>query len=116
MVLRLFLTTRASLVCKHELGRVGIQGSQGFVTIGGIAVLVENDPENKSISGCPNTGATIKPCTSTLRVVRGYSDLVRINGRRACLDSTTGITNGTPPGGVRYVVRQAGQGFVSGEE
>ncbi|MFW5874665.1 MAG: hypothetical protein ACOCUC_00380 [bacterium] len=113
--MNLFLTAKAKLVCKHELGKVGIRVSQEFVTIGQDPVLVENDPEQRPVSGCPNIGATIKPCTSTLKVIRGYSNLVRINHRRVCLDTVTGLTDGTPPGTVRYIVRHPGQNFVSGE-
>ncbi|MFA6010594.1 MAG: hypothetical protein WC799_11480 [Desulfobacteraceae bacterium] len=107
------LTIDATLICKHELGTVGITASQQTVTIGGRPVLVDDDPEGRSISGCPNVGATIKPCTSTLKVFKGYSDLIRINGRRVCLDAVTGLTDGTPPGTVEYIVRQPGQDFVS---
>lgn len=109
----LFLTANAKLVCKHELGRVIIAPSQSFVTIEEKPILVDSDPSGKGIVGCPNIGATIKPCTSTLRVMRGYSDLIRINGKRVCLDTVTGLTDGTPPGTVEYIVRNPGQGFVS---
>jgi hypothetical protein len=107
------LTLDARLVCKHELGKVALAATQDTVTIGGCPVLVAVDPEEKNISGCPNIGATIKPCTATLKVMDGYSDLVRINGRPVCLDTVTGLTDGTPPGTVRYIVRDPGQNFVS---
>jgi hypothetical protein len=109
----LLITTDARLVCKHEMGTVSNRNSQGFVTIGGKPVLVDDDPEGRSISGCPNVGATIKPCTSTLKVTRGYSELVRIDGHRVCLDEVAGLTDGTPPGTVEYIVRYAGQDFVT---
>ncbi len=67
------LTEDATLVCKHELGRVNITTTQSLVTIGRRKVLVEKDPENRQIQGCPNVGATIKPCTHTLRVEQGES-------------------------------------------
>jgi hypothetical protein len=108
-----FLTEDAVLVCKHELGRVQIVATQGLVTICGRKVLVENDPERRSISGCPNYGATIKPCANTLAVKVGYSDLIRIGGKRVCLDTVTGLTDGTPPGIVDYKVREPGQDIVS---
>lgn len=114
--MKLFLTTSAKLVCKHELGKIGLRASQKFVTVDGKPVLIDDDPEGRPVSGCPNTGATIKPCTTTLRVTRGYSELVRINGRRVCLDTVTGITDGTPPGTVRYIVRHPGQNFVFAEQ
>lgn len=107
------LTEDAELACKHDLGKVKIEPSQSLVTIEKRKVLVEKDPEGKSISGCPNVGVTIKPCTTTLGVRTGYSDFLRINGRRVCLETVTGLTDGTPPGVVEYNVRKAGQSLVS---
>ena len=86
---------------------------QGFVFVQNRKVLVENDPENRLIVGCPNIGATIKPCTFTLAALGGYSNLLRINNRRVCLDTVTGLTDGTPPGMVKYEVRDPGQALVT---
>jgi len=107
------LTEDAVIVCRHELGRARIIASQGLVMIGNRKVLVENDPEGRPIVGCPNIGATIKPCTATLTAKEGYSDLLRVNDRRICLDTVTGLTDGTPPGVVKYQVRHPGQTLVS---
>lgn len=107
------LTEDAVIVCRHELGRVGIIASQGLVMIGNRKVLVENDPEGRPIVGCPNLGATIKPCTATLAAQAGYSNLLRINKKRICLDTVTGLTDGTPPGMVKYEVRNPGQALVT---
>jgi hypothetical protein len=109
------LTRDALLVCNHELGTVRIVASQNLVTIEGRPVLVRNDPESRPIVGCPNIGMTIKPCQQTLRVQRGYSDLVRIEGQPICLDTVDGLTDGTPPGTVHYHVRNPGQTLVSEE-
>lgn len=106
------LTEDALLVCDHVLGRVDIEPTQPFVTIEGRRILVEKNPEGRAISGCPNASATIKPCTATLAVKEGYSALLRIGQRRVCLDTVTGLTDGTPPGQVDYVVHQPGQLFV----
>lgn len=109
-----WLTEDAVLNCKHESGIVQILlPLQDLVTIEGRKVLVENDPEHKLIIGCPNIGATIKPCTKTLRVEAGYSDFLRADGRRICLDTVTGLTDGTPPGTVKYAVRAPGQDLVT---
>jgi hypothetical protein len=108
----LLVTEDAVLVCLHELGKVDVEPSQDLVTIADRALLVEPDPEGRSISGCPMYGALIKPCTRTLPVTAGYSDLLRIDGRRVCLQTLTGLSDGTPPGTVRYKVNTAGQGFV----
>src|SRR5215469_7012386 len=108
-----WLTEDAVINCRHELGIVHLLlPLQDLVTIEGRKVLVQNDPEGKPITGCPNIGATIKPCTKTLGVETGYSQFLRINGRRICLDTVTGLTDGTPPGIVKYAVRKAGQGLV----
>jgi hypothetical protein len=107
------LTEDAVLVCAHELGIVGIAATQGLVTVAGRRVLVERDPEAKPIGGCPNVGPTIKPCTTTLVVRAGYSELLRVAGRRVCLDTVIGLTDGTPPGTVEYKVRSPGQTLVS---
>jgi hypothetical protein len=109
-----WLTEDAVLVCNHETGLVGIKAKhQSWVTIEGRRVLVRNDPVGCPIVGCPNSGPTIKPCTKTERVEKGYSDLVRIGGRPVCLDTVTGLTDGTPPLTVHYHVRTPGQGLVS---
>lgn len=108
-----WLTENAVLVCTHETGLVSNEPSQNFVRIKGRRILVARNPENKTITGCPNTGPAIKPCTKTLKVTRGYSALVRINGHSVCLSNITGLTDGTPPGIVAYKVRSAGQKLVS---
>jgi hypothetical protein len=107
------LTEDAVLHCKHVAGIVKIAPSQRWVTVEGRSVLVDPDPEDKGISGCPNIGATIKPCLKTFKVQEGYSLWLRIEGRRICLDRVTGLTDGTPPGTVKYEVAQPGQNFVS---
>jgi hypothetical protein len=110
------LTKDAVLVCNHELGTVRIVATQDLVTVEQRQVLVEKDPEGRPIAACPNVGATIKPCQLTLPVKEGYSDLIRIEGKRACLDTVTGLTDGTPPGTIQYKVRAPGQDLVSEAE
>jgi hypothetical protein len=110
----LILTEDAVVVCKHETGRVGIKATQKLVTIHGRCVLVEPDPVGRPISGCPMV-VPFKPCLVTLLVRKGYSDLLSIGGAKVCLDTVTGLTDGTPPGTVMYKVNDAGQKFVAGE-
>jgi len=107
-----WLTQDAVLICDHKLGIVKNEPTQALVTIQGRRVLVEADPEAKKIASCPNVGPTIKPCTTTLKVEQGYSDLLRIQGQRVCLDTVKGKTDGTPPGTVYYTVREPGQVLV----
>lgn len=110
----LVLTEDALIVCAHELGEVGLAPRQDWVTVNGRKVLVDSDPEARPISKCPNIGIAIKPCQLTLKVDTGYSDFIRVDGQRVCLDTVVGKTDGTPPGVVIYHVRQPGQDFVDG--
>jgi len=111
----LVLTEDALLICAHVTGQISLAPRQAWVTINGRRVLVDSDPESRPISGCPNIGVAIKPCQLTLRVERGYSDFIRVEGQRLCLDAVTGKTDGTPPGVVMYNVRMPGQDFVGGD-
>jgi hypothetical protein len=97
--------------CGHG-GRVVNVASQPWVTVNGAALLVDADPERRTVVGCPNTGPTVKPCTTSLQVTRGYSAWVRIGGRRVVLSDLDGLTDGTVPGTVHYAVQDAGQTFV----
>jgi|SRR6267378_2074040 len=108
----LVLTEDAGLFCKHGPGKVSIIATQELVTIDGRKVLVEIDPQGRPISGCPSV-VPFKPCLTTLVVDKGYSEFIRVENRRLCLDTVTGFTDGTPPGIVKYEVRYAGQTFVS---
>lgn len=107
------LTEDAVLVCAHTLGVVRIASTQEWVTVESRRVLIEANPEGRSITGCPNVGPTIKPCGATMAVRAGYSDLLHIDGKRICLDTVTGLTDGTPPGVVKYQVLTPGQAFIS---
>lgn len=106
-----FLTEDAVLVCEHS-GVVGNAPNQDLVTIASRRVLVEDNPEGRGITGCPNIGATIRPCLTTLGVREGYSDFIRIDGHQVCLDTVKGRTDGSPPGTVDYLVREPGQDIV----
>jgi hypothetical protein len=107
-----WLTEDAIVLCSHQLGNIQNQPSQGLVTVAGRKVLVDNDPEGRQISRCPNYGVTVKPCVTTLKVVVGYSGLLKIDGKAVCLDTVRGLTDGTPPGIVQYEIRYAGQQLV----
>jgi hypothetical protein len=82
--------------------------------VAGRKIQIQPDPEGRTIGGCPNYGPTIKPCTTTLPVRGGYSTFIRISGSPVCLDTVWGLTDGTPPGIVKYQVASPGQQFVSG--
>ncbi len=110
------LTEDALLLCDHG-GQVHLEMHQSWVTIDRRRVLVATDPESRSISGCPNRNVflALVPCTTTLRVTAGYSSFLRIDGRRVCLDTVTGLTNGSPPGIVKYTVKNPGQTLVGSD-
>ncbi len=108
------LTEDAIVACPHPPGTVVNQPTQRLVTIDGRQVLVEIDPEGRTIRNCPNSAPPFVACLSTLRVSNGYSQFMRIDGKRICLDTVTGFTTGTPPGACLYFVRWAGQRLVSG--
>jgi hypothetical protein len=97
--------------CDHD-GRVTNLPSQEWVTIAGIPVLVEADPEGRAIVACPNYGPTVKPCGKTLTVTTGYSERFRIGGKAVVLSHLDGLTDGTPPGLVHQKVRDPRQLFV----
>lgn len=107
------LTEDAVLPCQHENGLAQIVPTQVLARIDGRHVLVAKDPEGRPIVGCPMSGPGVKPCTMTLPATDGYSSLVRIDGRRVCLDTVIGLTDGTPPGTIKYTVRRPGQALVA---
>ena len=106
------VTRDATVRCGHD-GRVQNVASQHWVRIGRSDVLVDNDPEGRRIVGCPNIGPTMKPCTTTLAVISGYSSWVRIGGKAVAMSDLDGLTDGTVPGTVHYSVREPGQTFVA---
>ena len=105
------LVMEAILRCGHD-GKVENVPSQEWVRVKGSPVLVDNDPQGRDISMCPNVGINIKPCNKTLPVTKGYSTFIRIGGKAVCLDTVEGFTDGTPPGAVKYNVRRPGQTLV----
>jgi len=110
-----WIIERSVVKCGHQ-GRVVNVPSQRWVRVSGSPVLVENDPEGRSIVACPNYGPTIKPCTTTLRVITGYSTWLRIDGRAVVLSHLDGITDGTVPGTVHYTVNDPRQAYVRADQ
>ncbi len=110
------LTEKALLVCDHKTGVVKLTERQDWVKIGDDKVLVKDDPENRSIAGCTffNPALSLKSCTQTQKVDKGYSEFVRIDGNPVCLDTVTGYTNGASPKSIHYSVVTPGQDFVEG--
>jgi hypothetical protein len=110
-----WVTVAASIKCGHD-GKVANVASQHWVRVDGADVLVDNDPQGRTIAACPNIGPTMKPCAKTLRVAEGYSGFIRVGGHAVVLSHLDGLTDGTLPGTVHYTVRQPGQTFVGAEK
>jgi hypothetical protein len=108
-----WLTEDAVLMCAHESGIVQIEAQQKLLRINGRRVLVEDDPEHKKIEHCPWMSPGQKRCTTTQAVKEGYSPTISVDGHRVCLDTVSGLTDGTPFGTFRYKVRTTGQDLVS---
>jgi hypothetical protein len=108
-----WLTDKVQMVCIHEVGKVQIKATQDLVFIDSMPVLVDPNPENRPVSGCPLAPPLMKPCLTTLKVRTGYSDLISIQDQRVCVDSIRGLTDGHPPGTYDYKVNFPGQQFVS---
>ena len=108
-----FITEDATIICKHPIGIVENKPSQDWLTIASRRVLIEPDPENRTIKGCANSGVGIIPCTVAMPLqIRGYSDFIRVDGQRLVLDTITALTNGQPPGTFWWVVANPGQAFI----
>lgn len=106
------ITDRTDLRCDHGGKLNGVFSSDPLVKIDGASVLVDGDLLMKPVSGCPNIGATIKPCMLTLTMNSGRSSFIKINHRSVLVDTATGITDGTPPGVIKYSVFMPNQGLV----
>jgi hypothetical protein len=110
---QLWLTEAADVRCTHRLGKAPQQASQTWVTIEQRPILVAPDPVGRSVGGCPNIGASIKPCTTTLAINQGQSTFTRIDGRPVIRADLWGYTDGTPPGAVKYEVLDPAQILVA---
>lgn len=109
----MFVLTRAAVLkCAHG-GVVENVASQDWVRIADDPLLVEDDPRGRSISACPMATITTPPCTATVSVDgASYSEFLRIDGRRICLDRTSGRTNWSQLGITPFSVTAVAQRFV----
>ena len=108
-----FVTEDAKIICKHPVGIVENKPSQDWFTIARRRVLIEPDPENRTINGCANSGVGILPCKIATNVeITGYSTFIRVDGKRVVLDTITAFTSGSPPRLFKWVVVDPAQPFV----
>jgi hypothetical protein len=105
------ITQDALVVCDHK-GIVQLDHRQTYVTIAQRLVLIDPDPEQRPIVRCPIPPPS-KPCLHSMNVLSGYSQFMRIDGQRVCLETIVGLTDGMPMGVVNYKVNKPGQEFVS---
>ncbi|MGH3520319.1 MAG: hypothetical protein ACRDQ7_23630 [Haloechinothrix sp.] len=113
-----WITMDSTITCAHA-GTIRNVPSQDWVRVAqpgdssdAPLVLVDSDPEGRSIGGCPNSGPNIKRCGRTLKVDKGYSEWIRIAGKAIVLSHLDGLTDGTLPGTVHYHVANAAQHFL----
>jgi hypothetical protein len=106
-----WINAAATVRCDHY-GRVANHASRSWIFAEDMPMLVKDDPEGREITGCPNFGPAVKPCWRSLRASKGYSELVYVDGAAAVGSQLSGLTDGTPPGMVRYSVIDPGQVFV----
>jgi hypothetical protein len=98
----LLITEKADVRCTHaHSGRIQIPASQNWVTISGVPIPVEADPLLRDVVAC--TLPSNARCFKTAAVLQGYSDLLRIGGKRICLDTLKGPTVAVPPGAFEVV-------------
>jgi hypothetical protein len=103
------LTEKADLRCTHlHSGRITVPASQDWVTIADVPIPVDSDPVPRPVAGCNIFPSSA--CKTTFAVLQGYSELVRIGGKRICLQSLMGPTVAVPPG--TFEVVDPGQDFV----
>jgi hypothetical protein len=92
----------------------GFSPRQGWVRIERRRVLVRPDTIGRPFdNGCILKPPQAKPCTSTLNVKSGHSQLVRIDDRPVCLSNLTGLTDGLPQ--TTYRVHRPGQRLVGAD-
>ena len=70
----------------------------------GDAPLSANDVLQASIAACPNEGPTVRPCQEIASITGGKAQLLADDGSPCLLDSLSGLTDGFPPGSVRFRV------------
>ena len=110
----LAITRDAVLKCAHG-GVVHFDPQQEWVTIEGRAILVEGDPLGRRIWACPQATPVNPPCRRTISVneAKSYSAMVRIDGKRICMDTITGTTDWSLLSVIPFTALEAGQQLVS---
>lgn len=89
------MTTSGALGCK--LGGKATLTSSAKLTVGGQAVLLEDQVSTWSISGCSQTDASKGQVQCTAFVTfTGKAQKLTVSGKAVLLDTFSGVTNGNP--------------------
>ena len=109
----LVLTKDALLLCSHG-GVVTMETRQTWVTIGGIPIVINDDPLGRTIVACPMVTPTTPPCRHTTSIdAPSLSAFVSIDGRKMCLEKTCGNTDWSLGATGRYSVAKPGQDLLN---
>ena len=107
------ITESSTVICDQLLGTAQLTASQSKLTVGGNKVLVENDLNLATISGCPNTtdpNTGVVKCAMILSTDGGVASKLKVDGKgvlhKDISCKTDGIFGGKPQGAS---VKTAGQ-------
>lgn len=105
------VTQSAKLKCAHG-GVVMVIPTPCVVRVEGKFAMTQPAPAGATVVGCPTPTPPIGPgpCLALLPGITGYSQLLRIDGQPACLETLQGMTE--HPGGL-LVLDDPGQDLVT---
>jgi hypothetical protein len=89
------LTAASALVCPHQ-APLTVQASQRQLVVDGQPVLVRADLLAATVSGCPNTGPGLKPCTLVTNIAAGLAVTLRVGAEPVALETAYGATDAVP--------------------
>lgn len=104
------LTQTSTLTCAHQ-GNVTAMATQSVLKVNGQSVLVTQ--VQGAIAGCIQVPPppSNKPCTSVTSQVGGTSTVLKVNGSPVLLDTSSGLTDGSPTN--TWSVQTAGQSLLN---
>jgi hypothetical protein len=112
------ITEKSIVKCAHN-GVVTLKASQTLLTIDGTAVLVEEDLDGATITGCTtvtNAVSGTKQCLTVVAMSAGAATTLSVGGKAVLLASATGTTDGvTAVPSNFWSVQSAGQTAISAD-
>ncbi|MCP4259935.1 MAG: hypothetical protein GY774_20840 [Planctomycetes bacterium] len=104
------LTESSIIKCSNQ-GTVQLTAGQSNLYVNGSKVLVENDLNGKSISGCltiPSTNTVT--CMNVVTAINGVATKLKVNGKGVLLETINGQSSGTVSGMIQtWSVQSSGQ-------